>query len=630
MATSADLSKPPLVRLVDQIKVSGGGVVASMVVIPFVVKSWTPAWFPITWSGLYFAQSVLFLLVIAFRPSPRAWQAWAISTATLFASICGAVMVWGADHPSAPWIASMIAIAYISFEVAVLPYLEIPTWWLGTTTVGVALTVMAATVINPFLVIGVIPLLVSMTLTAGRNKQMSDTLDERLTHAERMVGTDPLTGLLNRRGLEAELASLDGADVTLAIFDADRFKQINDTQGHGVGDQVLVTIARHLRTTLSPEWRIARHGGDEFVAVAHSDTLLDLEVVAPLQMPLADRQGQVNVTLSAGVATGRLTDTGDRLLSEAGHALRHAKREGQPLVKSEGVLQERFDRSVALTSLDQADSPIVPVTQVIVNDHGVVGCEMLARWRIPDGTLLSPAQFMDMLTENGLLGQLDDVMLEHAVKLAARLQQPEFRDQGIDLFVSANVAASHLLDVELPGRVSRLLAEHGVSPERLMIEITESERLGKDRVWEGAVQGLRDLGVMLAIDDFGAGYSSVARLRHLPITHLKLDMSMVQGASGPLGAIVRGVTQFCLDSDIGVIAEGIESDADHQTMRTLGVDAFQGYLFGRPMRIDDFLRDVVERNAAASRPADALVDSLGDEVSVSDVEVAHVAVESQQ
>ncbi len=579
-------------RLLNHARTSGGAVIAASIVIPVAVWGWTPNWFPIAWTVLYVCQSAFFISSLSRNPLPRRSQQWAIFTAALFCMVPVAVLVWGVDHPSAPWIGATISIGYIAFEVAALPYLNIPAWWTGTAMVGIAMTVMAAVAVHPLFGIALTPLVITMILVSGRNKTMSDDLDKRLTEAEAMLGTDPLTNLLNRRGLEAELNELDGQEVTIAIFDADRFKQINDSQGHGVGDQVLVAIANHLTSTLSSPWIIARHGGDEFIAVSPGLVELDEAAVMPLHMDRGKRHGQINFTISAGVASGRLSASGDRLLSEAGHALRQAKRDGSRLVPSTGELRERFERSVSITTLEQTTSPIIPVAQVIVDELGVVGCELLARWQLPDGTLLSPAQFMDMLTENGLLGQLDNVMLEHAVLTAAR-----FAESNIDMFVSANIAASHLLDSELPGRVRQLLTTHNVSPSQLMIEVTESERLGKDRLWESAVHGLRDLGVMLAIDDFGAGYSSVARLRHLPITHLKLDMSMVQGEPGPLLEIVRGVTKFCQQSDIGVIAEGIETEAEHAAMREAGVDLCQGYLFGRPMRLDDLVRDVTGRTA---------------------------------
>ncbi len=585
----------PKARLIDQLKVSAGGILGATIVVPIVLTNWTPLWFALGWGAAYFTQSAIFVGVVSYfgERFDRLW--WTICTSALFFSVIMAVFVWGRDHPSATWIAAMIGFAYIAFEVATLPYLKMSHWWLGVTVVSVGIALLAFATVHPAVGIASVPVLATMITVAGRNTRLRDDLDRQLVETEARLLTDPLTGLRNRRGFEAELATLDGQPATIAIFDADRFKLINDTQGHGVGDQVLRVIAGHLRSTLPDYWTIARHGGDEFVAVTAGDVDIDENVVAPLQMPLSERAGHVRVTLSAGLATGTLSGSGDRLLSEAGHALRYAKRECQQMVRSAGALRDRFERSVSITSVNGVDSPIVPVAQVIVDERGVVGCELLARWQTPDGSLIAPAHFMDMLIENGLHGQLDDLMLEHAVDVIAKLDEI-----GIDAFVSANVAASHLLDPELAARVKHLLESRDVAAERLMVEITESERLGADRRWEGAAKGLRDLGIMLAIDDFGAGYSSIARLQNLPITHLKLDRSLVTSGGGPLGEIVRGVTRFCRSSNIGVIAEGIETVEDHRTMSDADVSIYQGYLFGRPQRVSDFLRDVVERSGGAT------------------------------
>lgn len=577
-------------QLIEQLKVSGGGIAAATVGVPFVIREWTPTSFVVFWTFAYLAQSVFFIMLTAAVSPEAGRRTWSVTTAVLFASICGSVLIWGRDIPASPWIAGMVAFAYISFETATLQYSEMPQWYLGSAIVGTATTVMTFVAIHPVAAIAIAPVIVGVALTAKSNQDLREDLRGRLGAAEMRLNTDPLTGLLNRRGLGLELGRLEGEVATIATFDADRFKLINDTQGHGVGDQALRLIADHLSAIFAADWAIARHGGDEFIAVTAGHAQLPDGSVPRFNMPLHDRAGEVSFTMSAGVASGILRGTGDHLLSAAGHALRHAKREGLHIVRSEGELRQRFERSVAVTSISDADDRIVPVAQPIVSDNGIAGCELLARWRTDDGTLLAPGQFMDMLVENGLLGRLDDVMLGHAVRLARTFEQ-----QGANVFVSANVAASHLLNPGLTGYIRDLLDEHHVSPGRLVIEITESERLGADQRWEVAINELRVLGIKLAIDDFGAGYSSVARLKRLPITHLKLDRSLVTRASGPMGHIVQGVVNFCHESAIDVVAEGIETAEDHIAMRDFGVGLFQGYLFGRPMRIEDFQRDVANR-----------------------------------
>ena len=237
--------------------------------------------------------------------------------------------------------------------------------------------------------------------------------------------------------------------------------------------------------------------------------------------------------------------------------------------------------------------------QPIIGVEGVIGVEILARWQLEDGSLLEPAMFMDMLIENGFLGQLEEHMLEQAALLASRLER-----HGHGLVVSVNVAASHLLDSEIAARVGQLVKLHDVAPENLMIEVTESARLSEQSVWERSICRLCELGIRLAIDDFGAGYSSVARLAHLPFTDLKIDRTLVEGAAGPMGEIIKGVTRFCEASDIRVIAEGIETTDELEAVRSLGVTTFQGYLLGRPMRIEDFIRNLEGRTELSNGAAD--------------------------
>lgn len=591
-ASPRSAATTPASRVLHELKLSGATLAAAAIVVPSVMSGWTPTWFALLWAALYLALGVAFYVATGVSQDPvsRTWTA--VASAAFYAALNISVIVWGQDNATAPWAALTTTFVYLAVQVATLPYLNLEHSWIGPAIVGISGALMALTDMGPVVAFAVVPTLAMMMLLAQRNRNLRIDLDARLSEAETMLFTDPLTGLLNRRGLESSLGELGGETAIIAIFDADRFKLINDTQGHGVGDQALRLIAARLESCLGSAWTIARLGGDEFVAVSTEGAELNSDVTAPFAMPLTDRQGEVAFTISCGVATGVAATNGDRLLSEAGHALRHAKRVGQRVVYSRGKVQNRFDRSVAIGNLADAADRIVPVVQPILDGAGIAGCEMLARWQTDDGTLLEPAQFMDMVIENGLLARLDNEMLEHAVRLAAHLEH----DLEADVYVSANIAASHLLDPGLIQTVGGLLDQHNVSAARLMIEITESERLSSDRRWEEGVTGLCELGVKLAIDDFGAGYSSVARLKNLPITHLKLDRSLVQGANGPLGEIIDGISRFCLASNIGVIAEGIETAEDQISMQAANVTSYQGYFFGRPTRVADFLRDLAERS----------------------------------
>ena len=599
------IAETPRGRFLDQLKISVPGTFAGCLIGPLTLQEWAPTSFVVWWAIVFAVQSLAFLGLVSWTGNRWIWSLWESTAGLLFGAIAVSVLVWGGGNPAAPWIAGGLLLAYISFELASVPYLPVPIWFGGSLLAAIPLLVMLFVTLGPVVAVGVSLAVMAMTFLAFENRDLRDGLTDSLKRTNEELLTDPLTGLCNRRGLQQELLELRGQVVTLAVFDADRFKHINDTQGHGVGDQALIALSNHLREELTDGWTVSRYGGDEFVAVAAGTHDLEATTADPVAVELIERDGSLNVSLSVGVASGILDDNGDRLKSEAGHALRHAKRAGTKIVRSEGAIRDRFERSLAITATDRTQLPVVPVVQPIVVDEGVVGAEILARWQLDDGTLLEPAMFMDMLIENGFLGQLDDDMLEHAVMLAARLES-----KGYDLVVSANIAASHLLDSEVPERVARLLKLHNVEPMNLMLEVTESVRLSEQRVWESSVFDLRDLGIRLAIDDFGAGYSSVARLSHLPFTDLKLDRTLVEGAAGPLGEIVKGVTRFCAESDITVIAEGVETMEELEAVRALGVTTLQGYLIGRPMRIEDFLRDLDARTESTGDVALVQPDAL--------------------
>lgn len=231
----------------------------------------------------------------------------------------------------------------------------------------------------------------------------------------------------------------------------------------------------------------------------------------------------------------------------------------------------------------------VPVAQTIRSEDRIIGCELLIRWQRPDGELLLPAQFLRLATEAGLLTTINDLMLDHAVRFAAR-----FNNRPNAPFVSVNISAPHLGEAGFVDSIVELLDQYRVPPERLMIEITETEQIaGYDR-WESAAAELRAHGVSLAIDDFGTGYSSIERLQYLPISHLKFDRSLVRSVSGPFGEIAIGVARFAEAVNIGIIAEGIETLDELDSMRAFGVSQFQGYFFHRPEPLDAVERLIIE------------------------------------
>ena len=233
------------------------------------------------------------------------------------------------------------------------------------------------------------------------------------------------------------------------------------------------------------------------------------------------------------------------------------------------------------------DERLAPVGQRIFGHGCTLGIELLFRWRSDNGELVLPSSFLPRVREAGLMHLVNEAMLTHAVRFAAAsasLAEPPF--------VSFNLSAEHLGAPGFARRVDKQLASLDVSPDRLMIEITESEYVTLDEAWYRSVRNVQSLGVKLAIDDFGSGYSSIERLRHMPATHIKFDRLLVHAATGPFGNIAEGVARFAAISGIDIIAEGIETIVDLEAMETIGVRAFQGFLLEQPLRLGNILNEL--------------------------------------
>ena len=569
------------------------GIVPAAIAIPLVLRSWAPLWFVISWVVTYLAVSALFITLVNFRYSSRVEGAWSASISGIFSIIPISVVLWAGDATDF-YAAATIGVIFIAFEMSALPFLEVDFWRLGVLMVGGSLTLSGLLTINPIVAIALAPVTFAIVRSATRLRTLKDELEELLAAAELTIQHDTLTGLLNRRGLGDEIARMDGQDVTLALVDVDRFKMINDTHGHQVGDQVLVSLASDLRSRFGPEFQLGRLGGDEFVAVAPGKVSVESHLASPSRMTIALHQQTFTIEcgLSIGVSHGHNTEGAGRLLSEAGFAMREAKLAGGSVSYFGEDLADRLDRTLEVAAMAAGSGDMgafVPVAQTIRSEDRIIGCELLIRWQRPDGELLLPAQFLRLATEAGLLTTINDLMLDHAVRFAAR-----FNNRPNAPFVSVNISAPHLGEAGFVDSIVELLDQYRVPPERLMIEITETEQIaGYDR-WESAAAELRAHGVSLAIDDFGTGYSSIERLQYLPISHLKFDRSLVRSVSGPFGEIAIGVARFAEAVNIGIIAEGIETLDELDSMRAFGVSQFQGYFFHRPEPLDAVERLIIE------------------------------------
>ncbi len=426
-----------------------------------------------------------------------------------------------------------------------------------------------------------------------------------LAALEHLAHHDPLTGLPNRVRFEQVLGAglgYGGGRVkgkgTLLLIDLDRFKEINDTLGHPVGDVLLERVARMLQRGMADccNGQVARLGGDEFavwvpeIASPGDAQAIAANVLSMLTAPIDIEGYRLEVGASVGVAlapTHATTPTG--LLRCADVAMYEAKRRGTGFQAYEASQDPYSTERLALlselgTGVRTGELRVHYQPRVRLADGKMQGFEALVRWQHPRLGLLMPSRFVP-------LAELSDVIrpLTYWVLQSALRQQREWKDKGIDTRVAVNLSARHLMDEGCAAQVELLLATHGVAPSALELEITESAIIADPDRARTTLERLRALGVRLAIDDFGTGFSSLAHLRRLPIDALKIDVSFVRQMlqSPPDRAIVESTIHLAHDLGLAVVAEGIEDEATREALRAHGCDEGQGYAIGYPMAVAD-------------------------------------------
>ena len=415
--------------------------------------------------------------------------------------------------------------------------------------------------------------------------------EQRLAESYRRDG---LTGLPNRPALSAHLnesmaRARQGGESLLAMrLDLDSFKALNDEHGHSLGDAVLAEAARRLRGTLGDAF-VARTGGDEFMIVVPAapdgDGAHHLIRQACAAFGDAFVCGEHTLRISASGGCARFPQDGDdeiRLVAAANAALKLAKAEGPGTVRlfdsvEQGREQERqsFRRDLRAAIESQI---IVPHYQPLFRaDGSIAGFEALARWQDERRGLVAPASFIAAAEEEGaLIAALDAYILRSACIEAAGWSKP--------LRISVNISALEFQSGDLPGRVESVLAETGLDPERLELEITEGVMVTDADSAMSTFAKLRALGVRIALDDFGTGYSSLSYLHRFPLTTLKIDRSFIAklGVTLESVAITRAIIQLGHALGFEVVAEGVETPEQLDFLVQEGCDLAQGFLLGRP------------------------------------------------
>ena len=446
-------------------------------------------------------------------------------------------------------------------------------------------------------------------LTAFRSRGLGKVLAHQALH-------DPLTGLPNRtflcRRLDHELAALDtpGRCVTLMILDLDGFKEVNDTLGHSIGDQVLVQIARRVASSVRHVDAVARLGGDEFAVLLAStpgdhEATLARRVLAALELPVTVKTTTVAVAASIGIATAELGETADELLRNADLAMYTAKAAGgngyalyKPHMHS--AIAERVRVETGLQTAWLTGDLLVHYQPIVDLANGrMVSVEALARWKHPDGDVIPPAVFIPIAERTGLIIPIGARVLNEACQQLASWQRQY--GAAADITMSVNVSPRQLYSDDLVVIVAEALRSAGLQPKCLILEVTETAVMDDLDSAIRILGRLKALGVGIAIDDFGVGASSLARLRRLPVGVVKIDKSLVDHvpdghvASSLLDAVVDMVRALQLKT----IIEGVERADQAKHLRASGYDLAQGFYYARPMEAA-----AIERSLATARAAD--------------------------
>ncbi|MFC7407594.1 EAL domain-containing protein [Hydrogenophaga atypica] len=433
-----------------------------------------------------------------------------------------------------------------------------------------------------------------------------DITERKLAEAqiERLAFYDPLTHLCNRRLFQDRLEQAQAASVrngqwaAVCFIDLDNFKDLNDTLGHDTGDQLLQQVGQRLQQVVREEDTVARLGGDEFVVLFEQlGTEADVaalyannvgqKILSALNEPYRLSGALHHNTPSIGLTLFRDHDERvEDILKRADLAMYQSKSAGRNTVRffDPNMQAVVMARSALERDLRQAlaEEALALFYQPVVNtERRVTGYEALVRWKHPQRGMVSPAEFIPVAEQTGLILPIGGWVLRTACEqLAAWSHDPD--KQGLTLAV--NLSARQLRHAEFVPEVLGLLASTGAPPQRLKLELTESLLLHDIEETILKMQQLAERGICFALDDFGTGYSSLSYLKRLPLSQLKIDQSFVRDLlTDPNdAAIARTILQLAQSLDLDVVAEGVETEGQRQFLQLMGCKAFQGYLFGRP------------------------------------------------
>ena len=432
-------------------------------------------------------------------------------------------------------------------------------------------------------------------LAVGVRTQLAFRQLTALAEAQRQSRTDDLTGLPNRRAFYKDATHRLGTPPVrsraLLLLDVDRFKDVNDSLGHDAGDRLLSQMGERLAACLRSEDLIARMGGDEFAVLLGDLNQHDaVRVAEKLRRAAADPfmlEGiELQTNVSVGIATAPHQGRNLRILMrKADMAMYKAKKSQTGYHLWASVDDEHGDRKLKTlqelrTAVKQDQWVLHYQPKVDLATGEVAGVEALVRWNHPTRGLLMPAAFLHLVEESGLMNELTNQVLERALD-----QLGQWRSDHCGLTMAVNLSASAFIDARLPERITAMMDDRDLPPGILNLEITEDVMMPERGHARNVIARLRAVGIQVAIDDFGAGHSSIAYLRDLGIDELKLDRSFVTPMTEDPGAaaLVASIIQLVHGLGLRVVAEGVENRETFELLRELGCDQGQGFFFSKPL-----------------------------------------------
>lgn len=430
-----------------------------------------------------------------------------------------------------------------------------------------------------------------------------------------MAYYDSLTGLHNKDMFVEQLnksicaAKRNATMLGIVFLDLDSFKSINDTMGHPIGDYVLKMIAKRLSSCLREEDTVARFGGDEFLLlitnIKSSEELKKVtgRIMDIFEKPMPVQDIEYFITASAGVAVFPVDgENSEALIKNADIAMYRAKTGGKnqciycsPEIKDETITKMKLTNSL-YRALDRKELYLNYQPQIKAKTKEIIGFEALLRWNNKEYGLVSPGIFIPMAEQTGLIRQIGLWTMRTACEDFKSFK----KRYGQDISLSVNLSIEQLKDNNITEKIRKVLADTETNPKEMQIEITESIAFNEDHNILQRLIEIRNLGISIAIDDFGKGYSSFNRLKTFPIDLLKIDMDFVRGITSPSKkdrAIIKSIIQIAKNLNIEVLAEGVETEEQYTYLKDKGCDMIQGYYFYKPMpanEIENLLSNTTE------------------------------------